>query len=199
MRSLFDTADLTALRRRLSSPGSPELAVLRVLLACGAIAHDPADPGWEDRDRVVVGGDAVSAAAEVAFAEAGYPSTRPGHPPAGRTDVGPRALGVALGLAASTAVEGGVARVWCVLDAAAAEDGAVWEAAASASEVATGTLVAVVVGGPGAPRWASCGWAVHQVAGTDLPMVLGALDQALAASSPSAPGGGVPSVVRIVV
>ncbi len=197
MRSLFDTADLADLRGRVSSPGSPELAVLRLLLASRAIAHDPADPGWADRDRVVLGGEAVSAAAEVAFAEAGYPPSRPGHPTAGRTEVGARALGVALGLAAATAMDGGVARVWCVLDAVAAADGVVWEAAASAAEVATGTLVAVAVGGPGAQRWASCGWTVHAAPVGDLPMVLGALDHALAATGPSAPGSAVPSVVRV--
>jgi transketolase N-terminal domain/subunit len=197
VRSLFDTADLGSLRALLTDAGAPELGVLRVLLACGAVAHDPADPGWADRDHVVLGGEAVCAAAEDAFPGAGYPPSRPGSPPAGRVEDGGRALGVALGMAAASSMDGGVARVWCVLDATVADDGAVWEAAASAAQTATGTLVAVVVGGPGAQRWASCGWDVHEAAARDLPGVLGALDQALAASGPSTVGGGVPCVVRV--
>jgi len=196
VRSLFETADLASLRTRMVHSSTAELAALRLLLGSGAVAHDPDDPGWADRDRVVLGGSAVCAAAEAAFVEAGYPPSRDGMPPPGRTEEGARALGVALGLATATAMDGRVARVWCVLDAGVTGDGAVWEAASAAAEVAPGTLLAVVVGGGGA-RWESCGWAVHAAPLDDVAWVVGALDQALAGSGPSAPGGAAPGAVLV--
>lgn len=185
-RSLLDRADLGRLRAQLSEAAShsPSTAVLTLLLEAGVVQHDPGDPAWPDRDRLVLGGRAVMAGAPRAFTAAGY---RDGD---GRHEVPDgRALAVAQGAAVSSRLDGGVARVWCVLDRACCRDGVTWEAAAAARPPLPLTALVIVEAGddlePLAARWRACGWSIHHAAVTSPELLLGACDQALADAGPS--------------
>lgn len=182
-RSLFDDVDLAAVRAAAAARTGDTSVVVSCLVEGGVLAWAPDDPEWPDRDRVVVSSPRLAAS----FA---------GIAGLGRPDVvdGGRALAAAAGAAAVGALEGGVFRVFCLLDEAAIEDGSLWEAARSAR---SGTLVAVVLAPAGPARLAgrllsAAGWCVAEAAADEPAEVLGGLDRV------HRENGSVPGVVLAV-
>lgn len=174
-RSLLDGADLTALRA-LAADG-PDTAVAAAVVDSGLLQFDPDDPGWEDRDRLVVCGTAVSESLGARLRNAGAQPDRV----LTAVDGGGVALGLAFGAAMASTLDGGAWRSWCVLDAAACEDGRVWEVADAVRGAGAQTLGAVVVGDRTAALWGACGWKVHTADAADPLQMLGGLDQLMAA------------------
>ena len=172
-RSLLDTADLAHLRR-LAGP-DPAAALAACVVDSGLLQFDPDDPRWEDRDRLVLAGDGLSAAfgARVAAAGGGPRTTL-------HATHGGDALGMALGAAAASELDGGGWRSWCGLDEQACDDGRVWEVARAAAAACLPTLGAFVAGVATAPLWRACGWQVHLAPADDPAWLLGAFDLAMA-------------------
>ena len=169
--SLLDGADLTALRQ-ISAGGAPD-ALAAALVDSGLLQFDPDDLEWEDRDRLIVYGEGVSAALGRRLAAAGaVPDGVIIPAPAGGD-----AMALAFGAAMAS---GGVWRSWCVLDADADDDGRVWEIARAASEAPATSLGVLAIGNGSAQLWAACGWTVHEAPASDPAWALGALDQVVA-------------------
>lgn len=174
-RSLLDTANLADLRG--IATGGSAAAVAAALIDTGLLQFDPDDPEWEDRDRLVVCGADVSAAVGRRLSAAG------GDPDAIVTPAatGGDALAFAFGAAMSASLDGGAWRAWCLLDAAACDDGRVWEVAVAAREARPDTLGVLVAGRGSATLWRACGWNVHEAPAGDPVWLLGSLDQLVVA------------------
>jgi hypothetical protein len=172
-RSLLDGVALGAVRA--AAGDGPYGIALACLLDAGVVQHDPADPTWADRDRVLAGRWAQPCA-DAAFARYG------GGPPEPEVRGRP-VLPVGLGAALASGLDGGIFRVWCLLGPDDA-DGATWEAARAAIDARAGAL-AVVARDPRGELGgllATAGWALRRV-DLDAPAeVLGALDHVLAGS-----------------
>ena len=170
-RSLLDTADLAALRGLVT--GGPEAALVAGLVDGGLLQFDPDDPEWLDRDRVVACGDSIAAALGTRLTAAGadpdFVVTT--------ARAGGDALGLALGAATASTMDGSPWRSWCVLDEQACDDGRIWEVARAAVVAGAGVLAALVAGGDSAGLWRACGWHVIEAPADDPVWLLGALDQ----------------------
>lgn len=174
-RSLLDDVDLAALRPLCAGGGVESLAAM--LVDGGVVAMAADDPLWPDRDRIVTGGEQARTAV-VARLRAAELDAR--HDPETRRRGG-AAVAVAMGLAGTSARQGGVWRALCVLDVAAAADGEVWEAARTAVASGAGaSLKVAVAAGDTAPMWAAWGWAVSTAPADDPARLLAAFDHALA-------------------
>jgi transketolase N-terminal domain/subunit len=171
-RSLLERADLAALRRTAAARPGPFGPLVTCLAEGGALAADPADPEWADRDRLVVADDAAAQAVRAAFGAAGWICAAPGE-----------ALATALGAAMAAELDGAVFRAWCLLGPDAVDDGFLWGPARAAAVLRVPPVVVAVAPGHGARGLADCmhaaGWAVHRAAATDVVALLGALDHAL--------------------
>lgn len=127
------------------------------------IKHDPANPTWEDRDRVFWSVGHKAPALYIALAEAGYfPlddtvklrklwSGFEGHPnrlklPGLELSAGSlgQGLGVAIGCALNAKLEKKDYRVYTILGDGELDEGSVWEAAMCASHFKLDNLVAIV-------------------------------------------------------
>lgn len=109
-------------------------------------------------------------------------------------------LSVALGMALGARRKGLDVRAYCLLGDGETQEGNIWEAAMCAPKFGLDNLVAIVdfnglQGGvtlevmptmePYADKWAAFGWAVHDIAGHDLPALLAALHAARHADRPT--------------
>lgn len=197
-RSFLDTADLASLRRA-GRDGGPAALALACLLHGGVAAHDPDDPEWADRDRVLVDPALPLRSLAGVLEGAGYPGGE------GRLGQGPgRMLAEAVRAARASHAAGDVYRVFAVLDAGSLAVGAVWEALleSAAAHLTPLTLLVLVP-----PTWRivpgledrsrirkqsansvleAAGWRVED-AGEDPAEILGGLDRLLAAGA-SGPG-----------
>jgi len=127
------------------------------------IRHDPANPNWEDRDRVFWSVGHKAPAIYIALAEAGYfPiedtvklrklwSGFEGHPnrfklPGLEMSSGSlgQGLGVAIGCALNAKLEKKDYRTFCILGDGELDEGSVWEAAMCAAHFKLDNLVAIV-------------------------------------------------------
>ncbi|MBA7625525.1 1-deoxy-D-xylulose-5-phosphate synthase [subsurface metagenome] len=127
------------------------------------IRHDPANPTWEDRDRVFWSVGHKAPALYIALAEAGYfPlddtvklrklwSGFEGHPnrlklPGLELSAGSlgQGLGVAIGCALNAKLEKKDYRVYTILGDGELDEGSVWEAIMCASHYKLGNLIAIV-------------------------------------------------------
>jgi transketolase len=145
-------------------PGG-SLSVIDILVALffHEMRLDPANPTWEDRDRVVLSkGHAVPAlyavlAKKEALAREELTTLRrlgsrlQGHPdrvrlPAVEASTGSlgQGLSVAQGIALGLKLEKRTARVFCILGDGECQEGQVWEAAMSAPKFKLGNLIAIL-------------------------------------------------------
>jgi len=127
------------------------------------INHDPANPDWEDRDRVIWSVGHKAPAIYVALAEAGYfPldntvklrklwSGFEGHPnrfklPGLELSSGSlgQGLGVAVGCALNARLEKKVYRTFCILGDGELDEGSIWEGAMCAANYKLDNLIAIV-------------------------------------------------------
>ncbi len=175
-RSLLDDADLAAVRTAARRRGGVGAVPVACLMEGGALAHDPTDPQWADRDRLLVSGTSWRVAVTAALVDAGYTGG------AGQVPVdGGRGLAVAAGAAAVAELDGAGARVYCLLDADALDEGLTWEGAlAGARAPALTAIVLVAPSAVGRARrlFATAGWRTAVGAADDPVEVLGAFDLA---------------------
>lgn len=144
--------------------GSLDLVdVFTVLYFCH-LRHDPAQPKWEDRDKVVLSIGHTAPVLYATLAAAGYfpeeemmtlrklGSRLQGHPsyafqlPGLETCSGSlgQGLGVALGMAMAAKMDGKPNRVFCVMGDGEQQEGSVWEAAMAAAHHKVDNLCAII-------------------------------------------------------
>lgn len=164
-RSLLDGADLPVIRRAAAARPGRIAALLACLLEGGVVEYAPDEPDWADRDHVVVGTEDLRAAIEA-----------DGGPEAVLVEGG-RALAMAAGAACAGALDGGVARTYCLLDESALDDGAVWEAALVGPGAALTAFVMTEEGAGARAMFDAAGWCVVEASADDPVALLGALDR----------------------
>lgn len=145
------------------SAGSIGLADIFTALYFNVLYHDPKDPEWEERDRLVLSNGHVCPVMYAALAEAGYfpkeelmtlrkiGSRLQGHPHRGalpgiENSSGPLGQGfsIAVGMAIAAKRERKRWRVYTVVSDGEQQEGQVWEAAMLASKFRLGNLTAIM-------------------------------------------------------
>lgn len=144
--------------------GSLGLADIFTALYFSVMNHDPHNPGWPERDRMILSIGHVAPVLYATLAHAGYfpteelltlrkPGSRlQGHPgrdhglPGLELSAGSlgQGLSVAVGMALAAAAEKRQHRVFCILGDGELQEGSVWEAAMAAAHHHLDNLVAVV-------------------------------------------------------
>jgi transketolase len=127
------------------------------------LKHDPKNPNWEDRDRLILSNGHICPARYAAMAIAGYfplkelwtlrkiGSRLQGHPhrtslPGVETTSGPlgSGLGQAIGVALSAKLDGKKWRTYCLLSDGEHDEGNHWEAAMFAGKMRINNLTAIL-------------------------------------------------------
>ena len=144
--------------------GSLGLADVFSVLYFKAMRHDPNNPGWEERDRLILSIGHVAPVLYAALAESGYfpaeemltlrklGSRLQGHPgkdhglPGVELSAGSlgQGLSVAVGLSLAARADQKTWRTYCVMGDGELQEGSVWEAAMSASHYNLSNLTAIV-------------------------------------------------------
>ena len=144
--------------------GSLDLVDIFTVLYFSHLCHDPANPKWEDRDKVILSIGHTAPVLYATLAAAGYfpeeemmtlrklGSRLQGHPsyefklPGLETCSGSlgQGLGVALGMALSAKMDGKPNRVFCVMGDGEQQEGSVWETAMAAAHHNTDNLCAII-------------------------------------------------------
>lgn len=145
------------------SAGSIGLADIFTALYFNILYHDPKNPDWPDRDRLVLSNGHVCPVMYAAMANAGYfpremlttlrqlGSPLQGHPHKGslagiENSSGPLGQGLsqAVGMALVARAEKKRWRVYCVMSDGEHDEGQLWEAAMTASKYKLGNLTAII-------------------------------------------------------
>jgi len=168
-----DIVDISYHAEGPSHPG-PALSIADIVSALyfRVMDVDPANPSWEDRDRLVLSKGHACPAVYAALAERGYfdkswlstvrrlDSRLQGHPDMNKTpgvDMTSGSLGNGLSLGLGIALALGLlkksCRVFVILGDGELQEGMVWEAAMSAAALKAGNLIAIVDNN----RYQSCG------------------------------------------
>jgi len=143
--------------------GSLSVTDLLTVLYYAELKHDPKNPAWSERDRLILSKGHAAPALYAVLASAGYfppeklaslrklGSSLQGHPDMNKTvgvDASTGSLGqglsIACGLAAAARTGGPVYRVYAVLGDGEQEEGQVWEAAMSAAHYKLDNLCVLV-------------------------------------------------------
>jgi transketolase len=143
--------------------GSLGMADIFAALYFAVLNHDPEDPHWKDRDRLILSNGHIAPVRYAAMALAGYfdvdelmtlrqlGSRLQGHPerthlPGVETTSGPlgEGLGQAAGIALAARMDGTKTRTFCVLSDGEQQCGATWEAAMFAGANHLHTLTAII-------------------------------------------------------
>jgi transketolase len=157
--------DLVSIHAAGSGHPGGTLSVMDIaaVLFLDEVRYDPADPRWEERDRVFFSAGHKAPALYVALVEAGYlgeeqavtlrklGSPCQGHPHAPAlpgVEVSSGSLGQGLGIAAGCALAGRMAgaawRVYCVMGDGEQQEGSIWEAAMAAAHHRLDNLCCIV-------------------------------------------------------
>ncbi len=158
-----DVVDMLTEAKSGHSAGSIGLADIFTALYFNVLYHDPEDPEWEERDRMVLSNGHVCPVMYAALANAGYfpkeellslrqlGSRLQGHPHRGslpgiENTSGPLAQGfsIAVGMAIVARRERKRWRVYTVVSDGEQQEGQVWEAAMLASKFKLGNLTAIM-------------------------------------------------------
>lgn len=144
--------------------GSLDLVDIFTVLYFDHLRHDPHDPQWEGRDKVVLSIGHTAPVLYATLAAAGYlpeeemltlrklGSRLQGHPsyefrlPGLETCSGSlgQGLGVALGMAITAKIDGRSNRVFCIMGDGEQQEGSVWETAMAASHHKVDNLCAII-------------------------------------------------------
>lgn len=145
------------------SAGSLGMADIFTAFYFHILKHDPKNPLWEDRDRLILSNGHITPVRYAVMAHAGYfslgdaltlrkfGSSLQGHPererlPAVETTSGPlgSGLGQAAGIALGARMDGKKFRVYCLMSDAEQQAGATWEAAMFSGNNRLSGLTAVI-------------------------------------------------------
>ncbi|MDD5022964.1 MAG: transketolase [Candidatus ainarchaeum sp.] len=145
------------------SAGSLGLADIYTVLYFSAMTHDPKNPNWEKRDRLVLSNGHVCPVMYATLAESGYfpieelwtlrklESKLQGHPHKGslpgiENSSGPLGQGLsqAVGMAIVGKTEHREWRVYCIVSDGEQNEGQIWEAALLASKYKLGNLTVIM-------------------------------------------------------
>lgn len=137
--------------------------IFAVLYFGGMAAHDPQNPAWDGRDRIVLSNGHICPVLYATLAEAGYfdkkllftlrkfGSPLQGHPhrgslPGVETSSGPLGQGLsqACGMALAARMDGKKHLVFCLTSDGEHEEGQTWEAIMLASKYRLGNMVAIM-------------------------------------------------------
>lgn len=144
--------------------GSLDLVDIFTVLYFSHLLHDPANPLWEGRDKLILSIGHTAPVLYATLAAAGYfpeeemmtlrklGSRLQGHPsyefklPGLETCSGSlgQGLGVALGMAMSAKMDGKPNRVFCVMGDGEQQEGSVWETAMAAAHYKADNLCAII-------------------------------------------------------
>lgn len=144
--------------------GSLDLVDIFTVLYFDHLRHDPHDPQWEGRDKVVLSIGHTAPVLYATLAAAGYlpeeemltlrklGSRLQGHPsyefrlPGLETCSGSlgQGLGVAFGMAITAKIDGRSNRVFCIMGDGEQQEGSVWETAMAASHHKVDNLCAII-------------------------------------------------------
>ena len=144
--------------------GSLDLVDIFTVLYFKHLRHNPANPLWEDRDKVVLSIGHTAPVLYATLAAAGYfpeeemmtlrklGSRLQGHPsyefqlPGLETCSGSlgQGLGVSLGMALSAKMDGKPNRIYCVMGDGEQQEGSVWESAMAAAHHKADNLCAII-------------------------------------------------------
>ena len=144
--------------------GSLDLVDLFTVLYFGHLRHDPANPQWPERDKVILSIGHTAPVLYATFAAAGYfpeeemmtlrklGSRLQGHPsyefklPGLESCSGSlgQGLGIALGMALAAKMDGMPNRVFCVMGDGEQQEGSVWETAMAAAHHKADNLCAII-------------------------------------------------------
>ena len=143
--------------------GTLSIMDIAAVLYLKVIDHDPANPGWDDRDRVIWSAGHKAPALYVTLGIAGYfpveetvklrklGSRFEGHPnrfdlPGIEISTGSmgQGLGVAVGSALRAKLDGKKYRVYCIMGDGEHQEGSVWEAVMSAAHYRLDNLTGIV-------------------------------------------------------
>jgi transketolase len=144
--------------------GSLDLVDIFTVLYFSHLHHDPANPKWEGRDKLILSIGHTAPVLYATLAAAGYfpeeemmtlrklGSRLQGHPsyefklPGLETCSGSlgQGLGVALGMALSAKMDGKQNRVFCVMGDGELQEGSVWETAMAAAHYKADNLCAII-------------------------------------------------------
>ena len=144
--------------------GSLGLADVFTVLYFNRMNHDPQNPGWTDRDRLVLSIGHVAPVLYAAMANAGYfpreelktlrklGSRLQGHPgrdhhlPGLELSAGSlgQGLSVAVGMAIAAKLDGKTHRIYCVNGDGELQEGSIWEAVMSAAHHKLDNLISIV-------------------------------------------------------
>lgn len=144
--------------------GSLDLVDIFTVLYFSHLRHDPKNPQWEDRDKVVLSIGHTAPVLYATLAAAGYfpevelltlrklGSRLQGHPsyvsklPGLETCSGSlgQGLGVSLGMALAAKMDGKPNRVFCVMGDGEQQEGSVWESAMAAAHYKLDNLCAII-------------------------------------------------------
>lgn len=143
--------------------GSCSIADVVTALYFSKMCHNPANPGWPDRDRFLLSKGHAALVQYAALAEAGYfpkdelkntkclGSILQGHPdlkstPGVEANTGSlgQGLSIACGIAAGLRIDGRASRVYCVVGDGELAEGQIWEAAMAAAAFKLDNVVAIL-------------------------------------------------------
>lgn len=144
--------------------GSLDLVDIFTVLYFGHLRHDPQNPQWEGRDKLILSIGHTAPVLYATLAAAGYfpeeemmtlrklGSRLQGHPsyefklPGLETCSGSlgQGLGVALGMALSAKMDALSTRVYCVMGDGEQQEGSVWESAMAAANFKADNLCAII-------------------------------------------------------
>lgn len=144
--------------------GSLGLTDIFTALYFHELKHDPSNPKWKDRDRVVLSIGHVAPVLYAALAQAGYfpkeelktlrklGSMLQGHPaiahnvPGLETTAGSlgQGLSIAVGMAMAAKYQNDTHRVFAILGDGELQEGSIWEAAMSAGHYKLDNLIAII-------------------------------------------------------
>jgi transketolase len=143
--------------------GSCSIVDVVTALYFSKMRHNPANPGWLDRDRFLLSKGHAALVQYAALAEAGYfpedelkdakrlGSILQGHPdlkstPGVEANTGSlgQGLSIACGIAAGLRIDGRDCRVYCVVGDGEMAEGQIWEAAMAASAFKLENVVAIL-------------------------------------------------------
>lgn len=145
------------------SAGALGMADVFSVLYFSVLHHDPKNPSWKDRDRLVLSCGHICPVLYAGLAESGYfpveelveqrkfGSRLQGHPsrldcPGVETSSGPLGQGIsqAIGMALALRLEKNPARVYCILSDGEHNEGQVWEALLFAAKYQLSNLTVII-------------------------------------------------------